>query len=161
VSAVPTDTSRATVRSEEPALRAVAERHDWAISLDVEGLRLTATTNHPVADVGGLRLDADLNDYRALPPAWRFVDPETGEVTKRAFPKAGTGPQGSGSIFHSNPVICAPFNRLAYKDNGGPHSDWSGPANWLNVTGHVVAHTLGEMLSVIDLHLRVSPGRMA
>lgn len=149
------------MRREEPALRSVAQRRGWAVSLDLEGLALSATIDHPVAGVGLLRLDADLDGYRAIPPAWRFVDPDTGEVSQRAFPKPGSGPQGSGSIFHPHPVICAPFNRLAYQDHGGPHPDWSGPANWVNVTGHVFAHTLGEMLSVIDLHLRFSPGRMA
>lgn len=139
----------------------MAERHGWTLDIDAECRRLTASIDHPVAGVGLLQLEADLDGYRAVPPAWRFVDPETGHVTKRAFPKPGSGPHGSGSIFHSKPVICAPFNRLAYQAHDGPHSDWSGPANWLNVTGHVVAHTLGEMLSVINLHLRVSPGRMA
>jgi hypothetical protein len=63
-----------------------------------------------------------------------------------------------GSIFHGSGVICAPFNRLAYGEHGGPHGDWGGPLSWLNVRGHVRATALADMLALIIAHLNYSPG---
>src|SRR5439155_16656601 len=46
-------------------------------------------------------------DYRAMPPAWRFVDPRTGgDIGLPAYPAAG--PFSPGSVLHSSGVICAP-----------------------------------------------------
>lgn len=158
---VPSEVTRAVLDVEGPAAEAWARRHGWHVAIDRGRLALMATVAHPV-DESLLLLVADLNGYRAIPPAWRFVDPLTGQSTAAAFPSAGTGPAaGKGSIFHSNAVICAPWNRLAYKSEGGPHDDWQETTNWLNASGDVTrAATIAEMLSAVDIHLRTSPGRL-
>lgn len=56
--------------------------------------------------------------YPEEPPTWQWSDMDgcrigTPEVT----------PTGSG-FFHGSGVLCAPWNRLAYKDLNGPHGDW-------------------------------------
>lgn len=64
--------------------------------------------------------------YIAMPPAWHWFNPAT-----NGRDRAGDIPRG-GSFFHSNKVICAPWNRLAYStiDPRGPHgNDWQ-LANW-------------------------------
>lgn len=161
MSEVPRLTTRAVVEAETPALMAWARRQGWDVAVDLQELELRAETDHPVDGVGRLSLVGDLVGYRGVPPAWGFRDPATDGVGRSAWPATGPLPWGGSSIFHSQPVICAPFNRLAYAAHGGPHSDWSGPANWLAVTGVVSATTLAAMLGVIHLHLRYSPGRMA
>jgi hypothetical protein len=107
-------------------------------------------------------LRGQLEGYRAVPPAWTFCDAEWGSPgEKRNFPASASLPSGIGSsIFHNHPVICAPFNRLAYKDHGGPHSNWGGPEQWLNVAGTVNATTLADMLAVVARDLAYSKGRM-
>jgi hypothetical protein len=108
-----------------------------------------------------MRLEGVFDDYRALPPAWRFTQPASEELPRSAWPQPGNVPGIGSSVFHTNPVICAPFNLLAYNDHGGPHSDWGGPANWLALRPDLVrATSVGEMLSVIALHLHYSPGRL-
>lgn len=58
-------------------------------------------------------------------------------------------------------MICAPWNRLAYKEvnDKGPHDNWGGLTNWTDAApGYTKADTLADMLSQIELHLSVSPG---
>lgn len=110
-------------------------------------------------------LQGSFEGFPGLPPVWEFYDEEwqaSGE--KRLYPSTDPCPFGSSIFLDHNqgPVICAPFNRLAYDDHGGPHSNWSGPANWRNVEGgHVKALTVGGMLQAIRRHLRPTQGRMA
>lgn len=58
--------------------------------------------------------------YPAIPPAWHWFNPDTEEIDKPKDTPTG------GGFFHGNDVICAPWNRLAYKseDPRGPHGDW-------------------------------------
>ncbi len=123
------------------------------MSWEVEGLRVAFTGKHP-ADGIPLRIVASVDGYRALPPAWIFEDPEG---KRSLFPKAGHS-AGVSSIFHSNRLICAPFNRLAYSQLGGPHSNWGGPECWLQVRRHVRATNLAGMLAVVLGHLKASLG---
>jgi hypothetical protein len=68
----------------------------------------------------------------------------------------------NGSIFHPNAVICAPWNRLAFQAHGGIHGDWTSTVDWkTTATQYTQAHTIGDMLSTLHLHLRASPGRVA
>ncbi len=99
-------------------------------------------------------------DYRAMPPAWRFLDPRTRQdIGLPAYPAAGPFPLGS--VLHSNGVICAPWNRLAYADRGGPHSDWNA-ANWQTAAPqHSSARTIPDMLARIRAELTISPRRLA
>lgn len=154
---VPADTTRAIVETERPATLAWAERRGWSIAFDMDALRLSGTVEHPADGAGHLHLSAELSGYQAVPPAWSFVDPSSGVPSPTRFPAAGTV-AGKSSIFHPSLVICAPFNRLAYAEHGGPHTNWSGPSSWRGVTGYVMATTIPAMLAVIDLHLHYSPG---
>lgn len=156
--AVAHDVTRAIVEAERPGLEAWCSRKGWPIEVDLHSARLALRMPHPkdAPGIPELKLVADLVNYRAVPPAWRFVEPDGGEVTPRAFPRPGPS-----SIFHSKLVICAPWNRLAYASEGGPHGNWSGTGNWLNVSGHTRATTLADMLAAIHVHLQASPGRMA
>lgn len=100
-------------------------------------------------------------DYRVMPPAWRFLDPRTGlDIGRPSFPAPGPFP--GGSILHSNAVICAPWNRLAYQDKGGPHNDWTDASQWQSTaTEHTHASTVPEMLARVHAEVKVSPHRMA
>lgn len=157
MSAVPAETTRAILEDEAQAAQAWAARHGWTLEVHLDALTVTAAVTHPVDGIGRFHLWGDCSGYRAVPPAWTFVEPDSQTTTKHAFPARSRG----ATIFHQNPVICAPFNRLAYKEYNGPHANWSGPSNWMNITGHVRATTIADMLNVINLHLQHSPGRMA
>lgn len=85
-------------------------------------------------------LKVDCTNYPALPPAWRWFDPRSGQCDA-----PGATPKGSG-YFHSNGVICAPWNRLAYKqqDPRGPHGDWT-IGQWKSNTRTGACKTLASM----------------
>jgi hypothetical protein len=153
----PPNISRALLADELPAAEALAKRMGWEITFNKDLLRVDVQVKHPKTG-HLLLLDADLAGYRAVPPAWQFLEPKTREAVKNAWPAAAPV-QGKSSIFHGA-LICAPFNRLAFKDLQGPHNDWGGPTAWLDVKGTVFAANLAEMLQVIRLHLSVSPGMM-
>jgi hypothetical protein len=158
---IPTVVTRAVVAEELRAVLAwAARRPGWTVEFDEPGLRLIIRTVHPAAGTP-LLIHADLHGYRAVPPAWRFLNPDTGEAAGAPFPQHGSRPPIQGSIFHGNRVICAPWNRLAYTEYNGPHGDWGGLANWTAAApGYTKADTLADMLSQIALHLAVSPGIM-
>lgn len=163
---VPEAVSRGVLELELLGAEAWATAHGWALEADPNALRVQVHLQHP-RDRGQLLLTGEFDDYKALPPAWRFVDPETREPTPASFPRGGPFPQdsalaGKGSIFHDQRVICAPWNRLAYAKHAGPHGDWGEPVGWLNVRGDMPrATTVGQMLAVVYTHLRASPTRMA
>ena len=153
---VPAAVTVAVLEQELPAARRWAARHAWTLEVDLDVLQLTAITHHP-ADRTELLLVGELTGYRAVPPAWRFVDPATGQPSPHAFP----APSPSGSIFHSSLLmLCAPWNRLAYAEAGGPHGDWGAAAGWLNTRAYTQAQTIADMLATVEAHLRSSPGRV-
>ena len=155
---VPKRVTQILLQFEAGIVESWAKRNGWSVNIDIDRLEIAAEVPHPKDNLP-LFLRGDLTGYRAIPPAWRFVD-ETGNVTKGAFPAAGPV-NGKSSIFHGNVVICAPFNRLAYKIAGGPHEDWGDWTGWIVVTGDFAkAYTLAEMLAIINVHLQFSPGRM-
>jgi hypothetical protein len=160
---IPTTVTRVVVAEELPAVLAWAARSPgWIVAFDESALHLNVKTAHPVCGTP-LHINADVQEYPAIPPAWRFLpaDPDVQTTVAGPFPQAGTHPLIQGSIFHSNRVICAPWNRLAYKQNGdgGIHEDWGGLTNWRNAAvGYTKADTVADMLSQIALHLSVSPG---
>ena len=111
-------------------------------------------------------LRGTFEDYKAIAPAWTFSDPQ-GEANGGAlnFPKVTTALHGTPMFIAggSGPVICVPFNRLAYATHGGPHSitDWGGPSNWLNAgPTYIHAVTIGDMLAAIYRDFRHTSGRM-
>lgn len=74
----------------------------------------------PAKDGGTYHLRVRCDSYPAVPPAWHWFNPATGNVDDRRDTPVG------GAFFHNHGVICAPWNRLAYStvDPRGPHSDW-------------------------------------
>jgi hypothetical protein len=156
----PPSFTRATVAAEQDAIVAWAERFGWTFAIDPDGLVLRAGTMHPRLD-RAIEVKAALAQYPALPPAWRFVTPGSDDSPASAWPAPGTMGGVSGSIFHTNPCVCAPWNRLAYQAHGGPHDDWT-MTSWREITnGLSKADTLADMLDQIHQHLAVSPGMQA
>jgi hypothetical protein len=167
----PEDVRANLLESEEiPAAIRWAElhglRHDWdeenlVFKLCLEGQREEA---QPSASTSGdkeqYRLIGTFPDYRVMPPEWRFVDPRNeAEIGRPAYPHPGPFP--NGSILHTNGVICAPWNRLAYGDRGGPHTDWQDAASWQTTApGSTRALTIPDMLGRIRAEVGVSPQRM-
>ena len=156
---VPAVTTRAVVAGELAAVLAwTARRPGWTAEFDDDALVLRIGAIHPAAELL-LWIEADLHGYRAVPPAWRFLGPADQPEGTAPFPQPGTHPLIQGSIFHTNRVICAPWNRLAFQENGGPHGDWGALTEWTNAAaGYTKAGTLADMLSQIQLHLSASPG---
>lgn len=139
-----------------------ADRHAVALEWIGAALELRATLRQPGTGMLFFLL-GKFAEYKALPPAWTFAGEEWLVTGRPAFPKPTQTPFGS-SIFvlsNQNPVICAPFNRLAFADQGGPHADWGGAANWL-VAGpsQIHAETVGEMLQAVHRDLSYTRGRM-
>ncbi len=70
---------------------------------------------------GELWVHCQVDQYPTLPPSWRWCGPE-GEMIDdpRVTPVEGS------TFFHGAGVLCAPWNRIAYKneDPRGPHNDW-------------------------------------
>jgi hypothetical protein len=146
--------------AETPAIASWATRHHWKVDIDPDALTLDAATVHPVSGTP-IVFRAELDGYPAEPPAWTCRD-RGGAATRSAFPLAGSRPGVPGSIFHSDLVICAPWNRLAYAVHGGPHRDWAELTGWKTVSGGATqAHSLADMLSVLALHLSASPATAA
>lgn len=168
---LPDEAVRAYVESELPAARAWASRRRLELAVDEASLTLNIRLAGPAASATGHEsylLSGTFHDYRALPPAWRFLDPRTGaDVGPPAYPAPLVpNPRGSNLFIGGGPtgaVICAHFNRLAYVAEQGPHGDWGPPANWLSLppSQYTRADTIGDMLARIDLEVRESAGRMA
>ncbi|SRR6266487_1271513 len=144
-----------------PILQDRAKRAGWEVTLNDESLILEVRITHE--KTGQLFiLRGNLTGYKAIPPAWEFVDPDTGEErTLAAYPvPPNPTPGGGASVFlNTNPprerVICLPCNRFAYGDHQGPHREWM-LTNWMQVAPHYL--TLSEMVNRINVDLQASPG---
>lgn len=149
---------------EMPAAIRLAQSLAVDMTYDEHALRAGLSLTGPPAADGHAEepylVTIELDHYRTLPPAWRFVDPRTGdEIGKAAYPQLS-----GNSIFHSNGVVCAHWNRLAYGANGGPHSDWGNgdPAAWQTTRpSETVALHVPDMLDRLVREVRSSRGRMA
>ena len=102
-------------------------------------------------------LQGRFDRYKELPPVWEWRDESWNE---RNHPNLSPKPVSTvcgPSMFlrHSKQgitraIICAPFNRLAFGTEGGPHDDWGNPAQWTTRRPPwVYAVTIGDMLQVI------------
>lgn len=105
------------VKAELEALKENAALMGWSLK-QVDDL--TFVIGLPAKDGVDYHLRVRCDGYPAMPPAWHWFNPETGDIDGR-----GDTPKG-GNFLHSHGVICAPWNRLAYTtvDSRGPHSDW-------------------------------------
>lgn len=150
----------AVLAEQFPPARRWGERNGWQLDLDTTTLTVDGQGRHP-ADGRPVRLLAGVDGYPALPPSWRFVDPATEEATAATTPNRGIR-RGQSSIIYGVGVICAHFSRTAYAGGPtpGPHADWQ-LSEWADVSGGPQAHTLAEMLAMIDDHLHWSTGWLA
>jgi hypothetical protein len=157
---IPTEVILAVLDEQFPPALRWGERNGWSLGLDTTTLVIDGQGIHP-ADGRPVRLLAGVDGYPALPPSWRFVDPQTGEPSAATTPNRGSR-NGQSSIIYGVGVICAHFSRTAYAGAPvpGPHADWQ-LSGWADITGGVQGHTLAEMLAVIDEHLHWSTGWLA
>jgi hypothetical protein len=139
-------------------------RNGVPIEWKIETLELRVTFTQPHTQQKFF-LRGLFDDYKELPPALTFCTPdwECGD-DRSHFPKPQQGGRFGASIFinhRGRPVICVPFNRLAYSQNGGPHGDWGDPAQWQTAAaGQAHATTIGDMLQLIFRDLNLTNGRM-
>jgi hypothetical protein len=101
------------------------------------------------------------DDYRWLPPIWRFLDYRTGEaIGPAAYPLGGWD---SGSVLHPHGLVCAPWSRDSYAARGGPHSEWQDMSAWQTVGDlmQTKALTLPDMFARLYAEVQMSPRRMA
>jgi hypothetical protein len=103
-------------------------------------------------------LEGLFDDYRTLPPVWRFLDPRDGQdVGPAGYPR----PLGA-SVLHSQGLVCAHFSRLAYAEHGGPHGNWNSTEAWQQPVEGTVAMHMAAMLARLIWEVRYnSAGRMA
>lgn len=155
------ETTSVIVEDELVAARFWAKRHNLELTWLPKSLEIRCVLTQP--NTGNqFFLHGDAENYKEEPPAWTFRGSSwQGGTNRHDYPGQIVGAPGS-TIFHSKGVLCAPFNRLAFKRNGGPHGDWGTPAQWMSAQGNYVqAHTIGDMLAVIYRDFQYSTGRLA
>ena len=157
----PPDITRVVITTDElAAITSWATRSGWDVTVDLDALRLTATATHPVTS-RAVVFHGDVEGYPTQAPAWWCGDSPSDKSGYPA-PMTTATPKLQGSIFHPNPCICAPWNRLAYTVHGGPHGDWGSTTDWKQAAAtSTQAHTLPDMLATLRLHLQHSPGMQA
>jgi len=168
VTVLPATDVRAVVEEELVAARAWASRNAVGLEWIPDALELRMTLSQ-LATAEDFFFRGRFDDYQAIAPHWQCVSGAwAGGDVLSDYPKPQEGlPRPSIYLVHAvagvrTPVICAPFNRLAYSEHKGPHGDWGAPANWLAARqGHVRATTIPDMLSVIQLHFLTTRGRHA
>ena len=155
----------AAIADQLPGAIAWAERHRVALTSLFPERRVVRAVLLQNGSGEEFFLQAEFEDYPALPPIWTWCDASwsaTGSVA--LSPQGQTTPFGSSMFMvHSgNATICAPFNRLAFASDGGPHSDWGAPAQWITAGGrHVCARTIGDMLNAIHRDFQHTRRRMS
>jgi hypothetical protein len=161
---IPAEQTLIILADELEGARSWAERHGVTMEWLPGSLELHVTLVQPETNYPFL-LRGRFLDYRALPPEWTFSDEKWQQSGRRCDSPKGVPIGRWGTIFidyEGIAVICAPFNRLAYREHAGPHADWSGPANWLNAAaGRIHADTIGDMLQSIYRDFLFTRERMA
>ena len=164
MSQVPIEVVRATLAEpcQIPAAQAVARRKGLELIFDEASLVLWLALDGPATSATEARepylIRGELTDYDFMPPIWTFVHPTSrANIGKSAYPK----PIRS-SVLHGNGLVCAPWNRLAYQVNGGPHGDWGELSGWkMAALQHTYATTIPDMVERLVREVRTSRGRMA
>src|SRR5262245_61767003 len=113
-----TTVAQLSVDEEIVPLTQIASGRGWTIErVDQTSFVLTL----PARDGSSFSLLCRCDGYPGMPPAWHWYNPKT-----RAIDQPADTPTG-GAFFHPSGVICAPWNRLAYRteDARGPHADWT------------------------------------
>lgn len=136
------DVSRAHVEEEMGEARAWLQRAGLEPHWQPDPLILAVRMSSGV-DKEEYIFEFKLDDYRELPPSIELVHPVSGERgTRRCYPSGGN------AYFHSQPVVCAPWNRRAYKVLGGPHADWE-MKNWASYRPN--QSRLGSILALLKI----------
>jgi hypothetical protein len=118
------DISRQIMEEELAAMEPLAATYGWVVCPDLPNLTVTVRMRSAI-DGEVYLLEARCDGYKAQPPVFEFVHPESGERgTSRCYPK-------DGNFFHAMPCICIQWNRKAYQPGGGPHPDWP-LADWMS-----------------------------
>lgn len=137
------DISRQIIREEVEAMSALASTYGWTVNLDFPKLTVTLHMRSNV-DNQVFIVEAKCDDYKALPPIFEFIHPETSERgTPTCYP-------AGGSYFHKTPCICVQWNRKAYRQLGGPHGNWE-MINWMKARPGMT--TLGDMFHLIQIEI--------
>lgn len=162
---LPAAVTDAAVTAELPGAQAWAARHHVTLDTWLVRERILRLVFPQGDGEQAFYLQGTFDDYRELPPTWDWWD-ETWSTNEGVYlsPNSPSTPFGSSMFFrHANKgIICAPFNRLAYQASGGPHSDWSNPAQWMTAgLGYGHAVTIGDMLQSILRDFRLTTGHMA
>lgn len=140
--------SEIILESQLAALRQNAEVHGWFFEM-VDST--TIVVGFPAKDNSEMALFVKCDGYPGEPPAWHWYNRES-----KAIDALGDTPTG-GNFFHGHGVVCAPWNRLAYKnkDPRGPHGNWD-IGNWVTVPETGGTRTLAAMAERIAHELLIS-----
>ena len=158
---IPKDETLIIVSHELVSANAWAERRQLQLTWIPDQLELRVPFTQPETGLEFF-LTGKFPDYKELPPFWNFCSKDwTATNEKFSFPKPKAN-NGIQTIFLNTPVICAPFNRLAFSEYKGPHKDWGGPSQWLACAPQYIrATTIGDMLNAIWMHFEATKGRMS
>jgi hypothetical protein len=161
----PDQLALAELEADIPALLDRAARLGWVVDYDLSKLVVVIHMTH--SSSGELYVLRGVFDtFRTLPPAWEFLDPDTGEEgTAAAYPMPvppPENPNGLSPVVISSGsrgrVICLPCNRRAYRefDDKAPHQDWK-LVNWSNQSP--AYNSVEEMVSRIAQDVQLSTAR--
>lgn len=145
-----------TVAEELAAVRDAAQARDWTFE---QPDSLHFLLGFPASDGSRFYVFVECDNYPVMPPTWRWCD---AQGVNRDQPQLS--PRGSGFL-HSAGVICAPWNRLAYRaiDSRGPHAEWV-LGDWRNNSYTQGCKNLGAMALRIYVELNgpsFAKGRIA
>jgi hypothetical protein len=137
--------AEATVAEELASLREIASTRGWSLR-EIDAVRFHLAL--PASDSTWLYVLVDCERYPVQPPAWRWCDAEGKNADHPCDQPRGLG------FLHPSGVICAPWNRLAYKsiDSRGPHQDWI-LGDWRNNSYTGGCRTLAAMALRIFVEL--------
>ena len=158
----------ATLEAELPGALEWARRHAVRVESllpEVRALRFVMIQKESEEEYF---LQAHFDRYKELPPVWEWCDESWNESNRPNLSPKPVATVCGPSMFlkYSNQggtrgIICAPFNRLAFGTEGGPHNDWGNPAQWTTPRPPwVYAVTIGDMLQVILRDFHYTRGRM-
>ena len=160
---VPDGVTVAAMAGELEAARAWAERQGVQLDCDLPSKLVRAVLIQQ--DSGHhFFLQGQFDGYKAIPPVWQWCDSSWSEPGKHRWsPEPAETPYGSSMFISTGgtAVICAPFNRLAYRVQGGPHGDWGELIHWMTAgQGYVRSVTIADMLHSIQRDFGYTKGRM-
>lgn len=136
------------VAEEVRQLQDVAEGEGWSVTILSP---LSFVVGFIARDGTPMWVRCDADEYKRLPPTWRWCDQLGQNVGGGKFT-----PNGGSQFFHQSGNICAPWNRDAYSsiNPSGPHGDWN-IGNWLENSYTGQARSLAAMAMRLGLELRL------